>query len=47
MLLQKLKDYKLILASNSPRRQQFFRDMNLDFEVRLSNVDEVYPKDLI
>jgi len=46
MLLQKLKDYKLILASNSPRRQQFFRDMNLDFDVRLSNVDEVYPNDL-
>jgi len=46
MLLQKLKDYRLILASSSPRRQQFLRDMNLDFEVRSTNVEEVFPKQL-
>jgi len=46
MLVQKLKDYRLILASSSPRRQQFFRDMNLDFEVCLSHVNEIYPENL-
>jgi septum formation protein len=42
----KLKDYKIILASGSPRRQQFFRDMDLDFEIRLKDVEEIYPPNL-
>lgn len=46
MLSEKLKNYKLILASGSPRRQQFFRDLNLDFEIRLKEIDEVYPEHL-
>lgn len=46
MLAEKLKAYKIILASGSPRRQQFFRDLNLDFEIRLKEVDEIYPKHL-
>ncbi len=46
MLSEKLKNYKLILASASPRRQQFFRDLNLDFEIRLKEVEEVYPEHL-
>jgi septum formation protein len=45
MLREKLKDFKVILASGSPRRQQFFKELDLDFEVRLKSVDEVYsPK---
>ena len=43
----KLKGYKIILASGSPRRKQFFQDMGLDFEIRLKEVDEVYPKKLM
>ncbi|SRR5690554_1060996 len=46
MLSEKLKNYKLILASGSPRRQQFFRELNLDFEIRLKEVEETYPKHL-
>ncbi len=38
--------YKIILASGSPRRQQFFKDFNLDFEIRVKEVEEVYPDDL-
>lgn len=38
--------YKIILASGSPRRQQFFKDFNLDFEIRIKEVEEVYPNDL-
>lgn len=40
------KGYSLILASGSPRRQQFLRDLNLPFEVRLQPVEEVYPDHL-
>lgn len=46
MLSEKLKNYKLILASGSPRRQQFFRDLNLEFEIRLKDVEEIYPEHL-
>lgn len=38
--------YKIILASGSPRRQQFFKDLDLDFEIRLKEVDEIYPPEL-
>lgn len=46
MLKEKLKDYRIILASGSPRRQQFFKDLQLDFEVRLKPVNETYPENL-
>lgn len=42
MLKDKLKKYNIILASGSPRRQQFFKDLDLDFEIRLKEVDEIY-----
>lgn len=46
MLIEKLVNYNIILASGSPRRQQFFKDLQLNFEVRLKEVDEVYPSEL-
>ena len=46
MLNQKLKDYNVILASGSPRRQQFFKDLQIDFTVQLNPVDEIYPNHL-
>lgn len=46
MLQEILKDHKIILASRSPRRQQFFKELLLDFEVRLKSVEEVYPLEL-
>jgi septum formation protein len=36
----------LILASGSPRRQQFFKDLDLNFEIRLKEIEEVYPPEL-
>ena len=36
----------IILASGSPRKQQFFRDLNLKFEIRLKEIEEVYPSNL-
>ena len=38
--------YHIILASGSPRRQQFLKDLGLQFEIRLKSVEEVYPKHL-
>ena len=46
MFNEKLKQYNIILASGSPRRQQFFKDLGLDFEVRLKPVQEEYPSRL-
>ena len=41
-----IKNYNIILASGSPRRQQFFKDLGLNFEVRLKPVIEEYPQRL-
>lgn len=39
--------YKLILASNSPRRKELLAGLGLPFEVRvLQDIDESYPDDL-
>jgi septum formation protein len=46
MLQNKLQQYKLILASGSPRRQQFFKDLELDFEIRLKEIEEIFPAEL-
>lgn len=40
-------NYKLILASNSPRRRELLGGLGLDFEVRvLPGIDESHPADL-
>ena len=39
--------YKVILASNSPRRKELLAGLDLQFEVRvLQDIDESYPNDL-
>ena len=47
MLNEKLKDRHIILASGSPRRQDFFRNLGLEFEIRLKETKEVYPPKLV
>ena len=42
-----LNNHSIILASGSPRRHQFLKEMGLPFEVRLKSVDEVYPPELV
>ncbi|MHA7128462.1 Maf family nucleotide pyrophosphatase [Algoriphagus namhaensis] len=44
--LEKLKDRKLILASKSPRRQDLLKGLELDFEVKVTPVDEEIPAGL-
>ena len=35
-----------MLASGSPRRQQYLKELDAPFEVRLKEVDEIYPDNL-
>ena len=46
MLNDQLKPFHIILASGSPRRQQFFKELGIDFEIRLKEIEEVYPNKL-
>ncbi len=46
MLKDLLKDYTIILASGSPRRQKFFNDLDLDFTIDVREVQEIYPDHL-
>ena len=46
MLNDKLKNHHIILASGSPRRQEFFKNLGLDFEIRLKPIKEEYPSRL-
>ncbi len=41
-----LSDYNIILASKSPRRQELLKGLDLSFEIRLKDIDELYPSDL-
>jgi septum formation protein len=46
MLAEKLKNYKVILASQSPRRQNLLKELNINFEVMPVDVEESYPDNL-
>ncbi len=45
-MLNNLKDYQLILASQSPRRQEMLKELGVEFEIKLKEVEEVYPEGL-
>jgi septum formation protein len=46
MNYEKLKNHNIILASGSPRRQQFFKDLGFQFEICLKPIEEIYPEHL-
>lgn len=46
MLREKLKNHHIILASGSPRRHQFFKDLDIAFTIQLKEVEEIYPASL-
>tara|TARA_R110002012_G_scaffold242788_1_gene417234 strand:- start:59807 stop:60397 length:591 start_codon:yes stop_codon:yes gene_type:complete len=46
MLNEQLKNFRLILASGSPRRQQFFKELGLNFEVILKPIKEEFSERL-
>ena len=47
MLKKKLSNYDIILASQSPRRINFFNELNIKFKSLKLNFDESYPNNLI
>ena len=44
--MQRFSNYDIILASNSPRRQQFLKDIGLDFSIKTHPVEEIFPEEL-
>jgi septum formation protein len=46
LLKEKYKDYRIILATKSPRRQNLFKGLGLDFEIVVNKVKEDYPDNL-
>jgi septum formation protein len=46
MLTNYLKEYNIILASGSPRRQNFFKELDINYTIDVRPVDEVYPNRL-
>jgi septum formation protein len=46
MIIDNLNNYRIILASRSPRRQQLLRDLGLKFDVIERDFDETYPDNL-
>lgn len=46
-MLENLNKYRVVLASNSPRRRELLAGLGIDFEVCvLPDIEESYPKDL-
>jgi septum formation protein len=46
MLRELLQHHHIILASGSPRRQEFFKGLDIDFEIRVKPIKEDYPERL-
>ena len=46
-MLENLKNYRIVLASNSPRRKELLTGLGIDYSVRLlPDIDESYPPHL-
>ena len=45
-MLDNLKNYNIVLASKSPRRQELLKGIGLDFSILTKEVDENYPSRL-
>ncbi len=45
-MFSNLNGKKIILGSNSPRRQELLKGLEVDFEVKVNPVDEIVPVDL-
>jgi septum formation protein len=46
MIKDNLANYRIILASRSPRRQQLLKDLGLEFDVVIKEYSETYPENL-
>ncbi len=43
MLHNKFKNKNIILASGSPRRQELFKELGINFSIKVKEVEEIYP----
>ena len=46
MIIDKFNEFRIILASRSPRRQQLLQELGLKFEIVVKDYDETYPTGL-
>lgn len=46
-LKNKLSAYNIILASQSPRRQNLLKELDIDFSIHVKEVEEIYPDTLV
>lgn len=47
MILEKIKLLPIILGSQSPRRYELLKSLDLDFEVIIRSIDETLPDDIL
>jgi len=45
-MLKNIQKYNIILASQSPRRQQMLKELGLEFQIKTKNVEEIYPENI-
>lgn len=45
-MFENLKDYRILLASKSPRRKELLAGLNISFEVATLEIDELFPEKL-
>ena len=45
-MLENLKQYQVVLASKSPRRQELLRGMGVDFSIQTKETPETYPPEM-
>lgn len=45
-MFENLKDYRILLASKSPRRKELLSGLNISFEVATLDVEELFPENL-
>lgn len=46
MIVDTLNNYRIILASRSPRRQQLLKELGLNFDIVIKEYSEIYPENL-
>ena len=45
--LDNLNNYQIILASQSPRRQNLLKELNIRFDILTKDIEEIYPDHLV
>ena len=46
-MLDNIKKYHIILGSQSPRRKELLSGLDIDFEIRIVDIEENFPKEMV